>query len=175
MTDVEALVRGQAGIRLDVGCGARKNGPDWVGLDDHAAADIRHDYRVTPWPLPDACVHTAALSHVWQYIPPDRSYAVMAELHRVCRHGADVFLVAPYADSYLFLSDPEAVAMSTERTWVYWDNRSPNWQKRQPPVFHLLSARRVPLPGSVDHQAHLRACHDPTRCDLCPTPLVVVA
>lgn len=70
---VDDLLRTRGGIRLDIGCGASKNGPDWVGMDarDLPGVDIVWDVTRFPWPLPDESVLVAVTSHLVEHIPPD--------------------------------------------------------------------------------------------------------
>jgi SAM-dependent methyltransferase len=72
-TDLSALLKKKnQGIKLDIGCGANKQGPDWVGIDYRAmpGVDIVHDLTKFPWPLPDESVSLAASSHVFEHISP---------------------------------------------------------------------------------------------------------
>jgi hypothetical protein len=34
---IEKLLEQKSGIKLDIGCGAHKQGPDWVGMDLESA------------------------------------------------------------------------------------------------------------------------------------------
>jgi hypothetical protein len=72
-TRIEQLLQEKSGIRLDIGCGANKNGPDWVGLDARAlpGVDIVWDVTRFPWPLPAESVTVAVTSHLVEHIPPD--------------------------------------------------------------------------------------------------------
>jgi len=69
---VEELIAEKAGINLDIGCGANKIGPDYVGIDmrDLPGVDIVHNLLTYPWPLPDSCALSAWSSHLVEHIPP---------------------------------------------------------------------------------------------------------
>jgi hypothetical protein len=66
------LLADKAGIQLDIGCGATKQGPDFVGMDLRPlpGVDIVHDINMVPWPLPDESVLRAVCSHLVEHIPP---------------------------------------------------------------------------------------------------------
>ena len=61
------------GIKLDIACGAHKQGDDWVGIDYlpyNGVVDIIHNMEITPWPLPADCVQTSLASHIFEHINP---------------------------------------------------------------------------------------------------------
>lgn len=68
---IEAILKENSGIRLDIGCGASKQ-PGFVGLDmlPLPGVDIVTDIEKTPWDLPDNCVITAVASHILEHINP---------------------------------------------------------------------------------------------------------
>lgn len=90
---------------LDLGCGDRKY-PGSVGVDLSAdtQADIVHDLNVVPWPLGDDQFDQVLMQDVIEHVK--NPYAVMAEVHRVCRPGATVQLRTPHFSSVLAFSDP---------------------------------------------------------------------
>lgn len=71
--DVSELFRKKnKGVHLDIGCGANKQGPDWVGIDyrEIPGVDIVHDLTMFPWPIPDESVSLAVASHVVEHLNP---------------------------------------------------------------------------------------------------------
>lgn len=91
---------------LDVGCGTQKRSANCVGIDRSpaSAADIVWDLDQFPWPIEDSqfsCIH---MSHVIEHLQ-DIGRA-MAEIHRVARNGADVFVVTPHYSSHNSFTDP---------------------------------------------------------------------
>lgn len=71
--DISALLKKKnQGIKLDIGCGGNKQGPDWVGMDYRAmpGVDIVQDITMFPWPLPDESVSLAVSSHVIEHLNP---------------------------------------------------------------------------------------------------------
>ena len=63
------VLRVNAAIRLDLGCGANKQ-PGFVGMDIRAlpGVDIVHDVEDIPWPLPDGCCMAIMASHLVEHI-----------------------------------------------------------------------------------------------------------
>ena len=156
------LLKSHAGIQLDLGCGQNK-AQGYVGLDarDVPGVDIVHDLTETPWPLPDDCVTLTRLSHVWEHIPPWKTIAVMAEIHRVSRHNALVFISAPYGLGFRFVQDPTHCNPSNEATWAYWDPLHPSklWQQvYRPPAMHIEAYEVVPANGDRDFECAMRVC-----------------
>jgi SAM-dependent methyltransferase len=70
--DIETMLADKAGLQLDIGCGGKKAGPDYIGMDlrDLPGVDIVHDVTMYPWPLPDESVIRAICSHLVEHIPP---------------------------------------------------------------------------------------------------------
>lgn len=91
---------------LDVGCGLRKQEPCAVGIDrsPQSAADIVWDLDKVPWPLPDGTFTRVYMSHIIEHVQD--VMATMNEVHRVCKAGADVYVVTPHFSSHNSYSDP---------------------------------------------------------------------
>jgi len=164
-----SVLRSKQGIKLDLGCGRRKQGPDWFGIDARAldGVDLVHDLEVFPWPLPGDCAHTAVLSHFFEHVKPWLSMTFMAELHRVCRTEAQVFMSGPYGMGFHYCQDPTHCNPVNEATLQYFDDRSQLWNVYQPPVFHVLSFERVASDVDVDFAAVLLCCK-PEPGKVCP-------
>jgi hypothetical protein len=165
------------GILLDVGCGGGKH-PNSFGMDIRPleGVDLVWDFTQTPWPLPDNCAHTVVLSHVWEHIPPEKTLAVMEEIHRVSRDKAGVFISAPYGVGSRYLQDPTHQNPSTQATWAYWDPADPSglWGVYCPSPFHLQSYQLIPAGGDRDFNAVLAVCKD-RRCKKCVPYRVAMA
>ena len=134
--NINRLLKERGGIRLDIACGAQKQGPDWVGMDiaPLPGVDIVHDINVHPWPLPDECVSIAVASHIIEHIPPvviDGGKTrfpfleFMDELWRVMRVDGAAHLVAPHGSSQGYLQDPTHCNAINEATFVYFDPLDP--------------------------------------------------
>ena len=147
------------GIRLDLGCGRFKHELA-IGIDReaHEGVDLVHDLTVAPWPLPDGAAHTVYAISLWQELPRASIRTFMDELHRVCRHGTEVFLAGYYGHDWRWMGNPNCVNPMVETTLMHWDPRS-EWHKVFEPkaTFHLKMFARVPASRGADYNAVL-AC-----------------
>lgn len=91
---------------LDVGCGTRKAEPHAVGIDKSSgsAADVVWDLDQYPWPLESGRFARVHLSHIIEHVADVMK--TMAEVHRVARPAADVFLTTPHFSSHNSYADP---------------------------------------------------------------------
>lgn len=131
--DIEKLLAQKAGIKLDIGCGAHKQGPDWVGMDlqDLPGVDILQDFNLHPWSLPDECVLTAIASHVLEHIPkvafrPDGStrfplIEFMDEVWRIMKPDGHFAIAVPHGASDGYMWDPTHASQLHQTTWFYFD------------------------------------------------------
>ncbi|NNE44312.1 MAG: methyltransferase domain-containing protein [Gemmatimonadetes bacterium] len=88
---------------LDVGCGNDKL-PGAVGLDRGGAeADIRHDLDHLPWPVEADAFDLIRCQDVLEHL--DDLVAVMEEIHRVARPGAEVRIRVPHFSSVQAFTD----------------------------------------------------------------------
>jgi SAM-dependent methyltransferase len=121
---IDELLKQEAGIRLDIGCGGHKN-QGFVGMDVRSlpGVDIVHDVEVYPWPLPDECVIQAIASHLVEHIPPQRFGFVnfMNEVWRVLKVGGELAIATPHGYSPGYLQDPTHCNPCNEATWAYFD------------------------------------------------------
>src|SRR6266850_605883 len=91
-------------VRVDLGCGRIKL-PGFIGVDRFPmpgvdiVADL--DERL---PFADDSVDMVYASHSLEHVS-DLSQ-VMREVHRICKHGAQLCIVAPYHQQGLNLANP---------------------------------------------------------------------
>lgn len=164
---IASLVKKKIGVLLDV---SRGGTPQDGSL---TFAELGHDPRVLPWPLPAGCVHTAVVTHVLEYLPPEHFFAWFDELHRVMRRGGIVHLSGPYGgeDAVGWVSDPEHRTRVVEATFAWFDPRSPIFAlhelhigRSQPRPWNVLAAARVPgTLGTISYNVTLRAADLPKR------------
>ena len=105
---------------LDIGCGTRKIEPDAIGIDisPNSAADKVWNLDDYPWPLEDNCFTRIHMSHVIEHL--DDPMRAMAEVYRVARDGADVFLVTPHFSSHNSYTDPTHKRHLAARSFEYF-------------------------------------------------------
>ena len=77
---------------LDIGCGKRKIEPDAVGIDVSPDSAAEHVWNLDqyPWPLESDCFDRIHMSHVIEHL--EDPMRAMAEVYRVARDGAEVFV-----------------------------------------------------------------------------------
>jgi len=105
---------------LDVGCGTRKSDPDAIGIDvsSRSAADIIWDLDEFPWPLENNAFDRIHMSHIIEHVRDVTR--TMAEIFRVGRAAADVFVVTPHFSSHNSYTDPTHVRHLAARSFQYF-------------------------------------------------------
>ena len=105
---------------LDVGCGTRKIESGAVGIDVHprSAADVVWDLDELPWPLESDTFSRIYMLHIIEHVRDVTR--TMAEIHRVARDGADVFIVTPHFSSHNSYTDPTHVRHLAARSFHYF-------------------------------------------------------
>ncbi|MGI8845756.1 MAG: class I SAM-dependent methyltransferase [Thermoleophilaceae bacterium] len=92
--------------KLDIGCGARKRGPDYVGVDrlDLPGVDVVGDILDVLATIPDGVVDEIYCSHFLEHI--DDLGGMLAEMCRVLRRAGHLEVVVPHFSNPYFASDP---------------------------------------------------------------------
>ena len=90
---------------LNLGCGRKKRAGE-VGVDMNASsdADVIHDLNVYPWPFVDNEFDGVVARHLVEHL--DNIVQAMEEIHRVTKHGADIFIRTPHFSSEGSWFDP---------------------------------------------------------------------
>jgi len=151
---VEDLLKSKSGIRLDIACGANKQGPDWVGIDIQKlpGVDIVHDIETYPWPLPNECVLVSVASHIVEHINPAKFGFInfMNEIWRITKPGGQLAIATPYAGSLGYYQDPTHVNPCNEVTWSYFD---PEDERTKGELYKIYQ----PKPWRIAHCTYSRA------------------
>lgn len=151
-------LRAKAGVLLDISLGGTPQSQA-VTLQELDADPLN-----PPWPLPDGAVHTAVVTHVLEYLSPERWFAWWNELHRIVRVGGLVYVSGPYGgdESWGWLSDPTHKTRVVEQSFAWLDPRLPLWEEHArvgrslPRPWHPLQITRVPgTHGTVSYNAVL--------------------
>lgn len=100
-----SLERGGA-LKLDLGCGATKRGPDYVGVDlaDGDAVDVVGDVVDVLRAIGDERVAEVYSSHLFEHV--DDLPLLVTELERVLVVGARLHVVVPHFSNAYHHSDP---------------------------------------------------------------------
>lgn len=160
--DLTALLARKRGILLDLSFGGV---PQANSVVLSPTGDIRRDPTRLPFPLPTGCVHTAVVTHVLEYVPPESIWAWFDDLHRILRPRGIVYLSGPHGtDESGWLSDPSHRTRMTEQAFAWLDPRLEYYAlhatvgRRPPKPWHTVALSRVPgLHGTVSYNATLQA------------------
>ena len=132
---------------IDIGCGRYKK-PGSIGLDQtlNSKADIVCDLNHFPWPLGDNVASEIHLSHILEHL--EDLMKAMAEVHRIGRPGAKVFVVTPHFSSHNSYTDP------THRYHLAWGSfdhftGEPFERHAGPPFRFRILERRLFFGGNV--------------------------
>lgn len=94
------------GAKLDLGCGPRKRGPEYLGVDliDHPGVDIVGDVLDVLGAIESGVIAEVYCSHFLEHV--DDLEAVLSEICRVTRQGGRIQIVVPHFSNPYFASDP---------------------------------------------------------------------
>jgi SAM-dependent methyltransferase len=151
---LDELLASRAGIQLDIGCGATKQGPDYIGMDlrDLPGVDIVHDINMYPWPLPDDSVIRAVCSHLVEHIPP---------------HPPDPRL----RGLIHLLADKDVITYDEAKDWLgEWQDSTPRfirfmdevWRVLQPDGQFAIVCPHGYSPGQLQDPSHCNASNEAT-------------
>ena len=92
--------------KLDIGCGARKRGPDYIGVDrlDLPGVDVVGEVLDVLAAIPDGAIDEIYCSHFLEHI--DDLDGMLAEICRVLRRAGRLEVVVPHFSNPYFASDP---------------------------------------------------------------------
>lgn len=134
---VPARKRAPQGLKLDLGSGQRPHeGFQGVDIVPGDAVDFVVDLFEYPWPFEDRSVREVVISHLVEHIPHyrpgyegvDGFWMFFNELYRICRKGAKVSIVAPYAKADRGFWDPSHTRYIHEVNFYYLN---PQWLVEQ--------------------------------------------
>ncbi|MBK1665998.1 hypothetical protein CKO38_04130 [Rhodospirillum rubrum] len=119
-------------MKLNLGCGSHRLA-GWVNVDRAAtlAPDQVVDLEAVPWPWADDSAEEILLSHVLEHLGPTPAnfLAIMSELWRICRPGAQITIFVPHPRHSSFLNDPTHIRPITPEGLLLFDRqRNRDWQ-----------------------------------------------
>jgi SAM-dependent methyltransferase len=121
------------GAKLDLGCGTRKRGRDYIGVDllPGPGVDIVGDAGDVLGEIPSGVVQEVYCSHFLEHVPDP--IALLSEISRVLREGGDVRVIVPHFSNPYFYSDPTHVRAFGLYSLCYIVRETPF--KRMVPVY----------------------------------------
>ena len=120
---------------LDVGCGTKKH-EGAVGIDrlELPHIDIVWNLDDLPWPIEDSTFDRVFLSHVIEHL--EKPAAILDEVHRVARPGAEVKIITPHFSSISSWKDPTHLHHFALETFDFFVE--PEYGTGAPPKFELI-------------------------------------
>ena len=79
----ETIWSKHASVKLDLGCGEAKQGPDWIGVDFRKSpnVDVVQNLKLFPWrEIPDGVASLVMASHLLEHITKDSSNPQLSAL-----------------------------------------------------------------------------------------------
>ncbi len=121
-------------LKLNLGCGLNKLGPDFINVDkfDAASPDVVHDLEIFPWPWETGSVREVMLNHSLEHMGRDPAVflGIMQELYRVCAADAVVHINVPHPRHDHFIGDPTHVRIVTPEVLSLFSQKNCNhWAK----------------------------------------------
>lgn len=156
------VIRRKKGILLDISRGGK---PQPRSVTMSPGGDLRHNPLIIPFPIPTGCVNTAVVTHVLEFLPPERFFDWWDELWRCMQPSGVCYVSGPYGgdESHGWLSDPTHRTRVLEQTFAWLDPRTPiyaehkNLGRKFPLPWHPLSLARVPgTYGTISYNCMLQ-------------------
>jgi hypothetical protein len=124
-------------MRLNLGCGFDKK-TGWTNVDKSPLSepDELVDLEETPWPWDDNSASEIQLRHVLEHLgaTTDSYLAIIKELWRICRPGAEVRIVVPHPRHDHYLNDPTHVRpITVQGLEMFSQKRNREWRERNIP------------------------------------------
>lgn len=90
---------------LDVGCGSAKHeGAFGIDIRSDSQADLVHDLRIVPWPIPAGHYSRVICHDIIEHVVDVSSF--LRELHRVCTPRSVIEIRTPHFTSRYAYNDP---------------------------------------------------------------------
>ncbi len=137
LNSVEQKLRSGENVRIDLGCGTQTK-PGFIGVDRFPLSGVQviADLGRPPLPFADSCADLVLAFHSLEHV--NDLPAVMKEIWRIGKPGAQVCIVAPYYTMSLNLANPYHKQVFNEHTPRFWTHASTSpinpeeWQ--EPPL-----------------------------------------
>lgn len=120
----EAKKEEETFIKLDLGCGSNKKGPEYIGVDfaKCEGVDVVHDLKIAPWPWEDNSVDEIFSSHFFEHLNGKERILFMNEAYRILKPGKQMVIITPFWTSMRAYGDPtHAWPPICEMTFMYYN------------------------------------------------------
>lgn len=133
VADKHGVLRAATDLKLDLGCGERKRGEEYLGVDvlDSPAVDLLGEATEALGRLPAGSVACIFASHFLEHV--DDLDGLLSEMARVVKPGGEVEIVVPHFSNPYFYSDPTHRRTFGLYSFSYFVARAP--LKRQVPRY----------------------------------------
>ena len=123
-------------LKIDLGCGGKKKGPEWVGVDAFQMEGVDHICNIGKdrWPFDDNSVDEANAAHVLEHLTNfggkwERIH-FFNELGRVLKKGAQATIIIPHWASNRYYGDPTHCEPFSEMGFFYIKKE---WRDKEAP------------------------------------------
>ena len=110
-------------MKIDLGCGRRKAGPDWFGIDCQAleGVDLVHDCN-TPIPLEDRIADVINATDFLEHIENHNRIRIMHEIWRLLKPNGVLVSHTPSTDGRGAFQDPTHFSFWNQNSFYYYTN-----------------------------------------------------
>lgn len=159
-------------VKLDLGCGPNKKGPEWTGVDSRAFAGVDVVCNLAertaraqeddagnrlappsfkPWPWEDASVDEVWCSHFLEHLDADERIHFVNELHRVLLPGRSATIITPHWCSSRAYGDLTHRMPVVAEFWYFYLNAE--WRAANAPHCDFYTCNFAPTMGYSPHPA----------------------
>jgi len=138
-------------LKLDLGCGKNKRGPEWTGVDSlkFDGVDVVCDLtkknkkgEFLSWPWEDNIVDEIHASHFVEHLDAEERVHFVNELYRILKPGAKASIIVPHWNSCRAYGDLTHKWPPVSEFWFYY--LSAEW-------------RSINAPHNVDYKCNFQA------------------
>lgn len=133
-------------MKIDLGCGRRKRGPDWVGFDCQAlpGVDVVGDAN-EKLPFDDNCADEVAAFDFLEHVHNDKRIHIMTEIWRILKPGGVFISMTPSTDGRGAFQDPTHYAFWNINSFLYYTDDAHRALYGIVPKFETLFIRTTPM------------------------------
>lgn len=109
-------------IHLDLGCGTKKHGEYYTGIDinEYEGVDIVQDLRFSQLPFESESVDGVYTAHFLEHLTFEENLHLFNEVYRVLKQGKVFEIIVPHGMSYAGMVDLSHKTFWTEDTFGYF-------------------------------------------------------